>query len=174
MRCRSFIFRGEMLYISLIVKVFQPERIPCFIFPVHRLFHLMRAESMPFAGAAAVIIGFLQFFHEQIWNRDTCENIMRFPAFVAVIRLQVQKAVHDVFVEHIQVNRHCPLALAQLVDAHCRVVDETDPRNDAGRIAFEFFYIRPHCPHLAVINADAASVFAEAGDIPVVQVNAIE
>ena len=98
---RFFVFFREVFTVGFVVEVFEPEQIALLVFPTHYLFHFMRAERMPFADATAVFIRFLQLFHEQVRNRHAGKNIVRFAALVAIVRFQIQEAVHDVLMEDI-------------------------------------------------------------------------
>ena len=85
---------------------------------------------------------------------------MRLHAIIAVVRAQLQE-LRQVLVPSVEVDGAGPLAHAELVDGHGRVVDEADPADDAARRALEAADGRARRADLAEVESHAAAPLAD-------------
>ena len=74
--------------------------------------------------------------HKQIRHNHLRENVIGLHALVAVFGSQLQKIL-NIQMPHIQRHGYGALAFALLVDGHCGIIQNTNPRdNTAGGILY--------------------------------------
>ena len=109
-------------------------------------------------------------FHEDVWNRDSREDIMCFTTVVTIVCTKLYEFV-EVFVPNIECNCSAALTFTQLVYGNCSIVVQTDPRNNATRGVFETADIGVQCTNFTKVDTKSTTVFRYAGELAVYVVN---
>ncbi len=128
--------------------------------------HLIRIEQIPVTAP-------LDRLHEQVRQAHRGEHIVRAQALVAVVQAQIEEGL-DVAVPDIQVHRDRALALAQLIHAHCGVVELLDPRHHAAGGVRHASDRRAGGAHIPQIGAHATAVLGDARHVGVGVVDALQ
>ena len=115
----------------------------------------------------------LREFPEEVRVADGWEDVVRLHAVVAIVGAQLQE-LWQVLVPGIEVDGAGPLAHAELVDGHSRVIDEADPADDTARRALEAADGRACRADLAEVEAHAAAPLADLGKRVEAAVDAVE
>ena len=108
--------------------------------------------------------------HEDVWNRDSREDIVCFATVITVICTKFYKFV-EVFMPNIKCYCSSTFTFAQLVYCNSCIVVQANPRNNATRGVFETANIRVQCANFTKVDTKSATVFRYAGELAVYVVN---
>ena len=130
--------------------------------------HLVGAEHDPL-----LIEVFGRHAPKEVGIAHSREDVVRLHAVVAVIGAELEE-LGKVTVPHVEVDRDCPLAHAELVDRHGGVVDELHPADDTAGSPFEATDFSSCGTHLAEVHAHATTKLAHLGKVVDGAVDAVE
>ena len=109
-------------------------------------------------------------FHEDVWNGDSREDIVRFTTIVTIICAKLYEFV-EVFVPNIKCYCSAAFTFTQLVYCNSCIVVQTDPRNNATRGVLEATDIGVQCANFTKVDTKSTTVFRYAGELTVYVVN---
>ena len=105
-------------------------------------------------------------FHEDVWNRDSREDIVRFASVITVVCTKLYEFI-EVFVPNIK--RYCSTAFTftQLVYCNSCIIVQADPRNNAARGVFETADIGVQCTNFTKVDTKSSTVFRYARELAI-------
>ena len=109
-------------------------------------------------------------FHEDVWNRDSREDIVCFTTVITIVCTKFYKFV-EVFMPNIKCYCSAAFTLTQLIYCNSCIIVQTDPRNNATRGVFEPADVGVQGTNFTKVDTKSTTVFRYAGEFAVYVVN---